>query len=218
MMKKMLAVVLALCMTLALIGCGNAKQPENEDQSSGESKRVEPLASSVDVSNVTEATLAVSFDKSSLHTDGDTMTLDMKVYDFEQFDAAEVSQLKEGDVIVVDGKEITVASIDTTNGVEINGGFGQENGVSLATLDGGVLCAVGADDAKSYYEVGTVTLPVSETCVLTDSADLSAGEKTVAAAELAAFLTNDTAAFQPGNTQVTVSGGQITAISRVYMP
>ena len=217
-MKKMLAVVLALCMALALVACGGntAEQPKNDEQNTpAEALRVEPMASAVDTGSLTEGTYAVSFDKSSLHTDGDAMTLDVKVYDFEQFDAAEISQLKEGDVIVVGGKEITVASIDNTNGVEINGGFDQENGVSLASLGGGVMYTIGADDTKSYYEAGSVTLPVSAECTLTDSVDPEGGEKTVTAAELADFLANDTGVFVPGNTQITVTNGQITGISRV---
>ncbi len=178
---------------------------------------MEPLASTVDISNVTDATLSASFDAGSLKTEGDAAALELKVYDYEQYDAAEVSQLKVGDTIVSGGKDIVITSIDDSSGYVINGGY-EQDGLTLAAGEGGVVYTVSVDDIKNYTEVGTVTLPISSECVLTDSSDLENGEKTVNAADLAAFLESDTTGFRPAGTQVTVTGGQITAISRVYMP
>ena len=217
-MKKVMAVVLALCMALALVACGgNTNTPQDDTNKDSETKRVEPLASTVDISNVTDATLSASFDAGSLKTEGDAATLELKVYDYEQYDAAEVSQLKVGDTIVSGGKDIVITSIDDSNGYVINGGY-EQGGLNLAAGEGGVVYTVSVDDIKNYVEAGTVTLPISSECVLTDSSNLENGEKTVNAADLAAFLASDTVGFQPASTQVTVTGGQITAISRVYMP
>lgn len=217
-MKKGIAVTLALCMALALVACGgNTNTPQDDTNKDSEAKRVEPLATTVDVSNVTDATLAASFDVGSLKTEGDAATLEVKVYNYEQYDAAEVSQLKVGDTIVSGGKDIVITSIDDSNGYVINGGY-EQDGLTLAAGEGGVVYTVSVDDVKNYTEVGTVTLPISSECVLTDSSDLENGEKTVNAADLAAFLENDTVGFQPASTQVTVTGGQITAIARVYIP
>ena len=77
---------------------------------------------------------------------------------------------------------------------------------------------MGADDSKTFHELGAVTLPLSPDCQLQDSADLEAGEVTVTADQLADYLAKDAAAFQPDNTTVTVANGQITQITRVYRP
>lgn len=220
-MKKGFAFLLALCLTLALAGCGNTDTPADggntNDPAGSETLRVEPLPDSIDVNSITDATLPVSFDAAALHTEGDKMTLDVKVCSYELYDAAEVSQLKVGDTIVADGREVVVTSIDTANGVVINGGY-EQDGLTLMGGDGGTLYAVGADDSKTFHEVGAVTLPVSSDCQLQDSADLEAGEVTVTADQLAEYLAKDTESFLPDNTTVTVTGGQITGISRVYRP
>lgn len=219
-MKKGIAFLLALCLTLALVGCGNTDAPADNntnDPAGSETLRVEPLSDSIDLNNITDATLSVSFDAAALHTEGDQMTLDVKVCSYELYDAVEVSQLKVGDTIVADGKDLVITSIDTANGVVINGGY-EQDGLTLMGGDGGTLYAVGADDSKTFHELGAVTLPLSPDCQLQDSADLEAGEVTVTADQLADYLAKDAAAFQPDNTTVTVSNGQITQITRVYRP
>lgn len=221
-MKKVFAFALALCLVLALAGCGNTNTPAgnntgHDTPSGGETLRVEPLAGTIDVNDLADATLDVAFDAASLHTGDGQMTLDVTVYDYERYDAAEVSQLKVGDTIVANGQDMVITTIDTTNGVIINGGY-EQGGLTLMSDDGGTLFAAGADDSKTYREVGTATLPVGDGCQLLDSSDLSGGEIKVTTADLAAFLKEDTVTFRPGSTTVTVTGGQITGIARVYMP
>lgn len=218
-MKKVFALVLALCLTLALAACGSINAPADSDTpaAGGETLKVSPLASDIDASAITDAQVAASFDAAALHTEGESMTLDVTLYDFVKYDAQEVSQLKEGDTIVVDGKDMVITSIDDSNGYVINGGY-DEGGLTLAALDGGVLYACAANDAKTYYEVGTVTLPLSADCQLLDSSDPAGGEVKVTTEDLAAFLAEDTVTFRPGSTGITVTGGQISTITRVYMP
>lgn len=218
-MKKVFALVLALCLTLALVACGSSDTPDdsNTPDAGAEPMKVSPLATDIDASAITDAELAVSFDAASLHTEGDAMTLDVTLYDFVKYDAQEVSQLKEGDTIVVDGQDMVITSIDDSNGYVINGGY-DEGGLTLAALDGGVLYACTANDAKTYYEVGAVTLPLSAGCQLLDSSDPAGGEIKVTTEDLAAYLAEDTVTFRPGSTLITVTGGQITGITRVYMP
>lgn len=219
-MKKVFASVLALCLALALVGCGSADTPAdnnaNNDADSA-SVTVAPMQSAIDVNSITDADLAVSFDAASLHTEGDAATLDVTVYDYELYDAAEVSQLKVGDTITANGQDIVITSIDTTDGVTINGGF-EQDGLSLVGGEGGTMYAVGPNDSKTYRELGTVTLPLSDGCQLLDSSDLAGGEIKVTLPDLAAYLAEDVVTFQPANTTVTVAGGQITGITRVYMP
>lgn len=214
-MKKVFAAVLTLCLALALVGCGSADTPD--DNNAGGAVTVTPMQSAVDVNSITDAELAVSFDAASLHTEGDAMTLDVTVYDYELYDAAEIAQLKEGDTIVADGRQIVVTAIDTGSGVTINGGY-EQDGLTLTSGGGGTMYAVGPDDSKTYRELGTVTLPLGEGCQLRDSSDPAGDEIKVTLPDLAAFLAEDAGTFRPGNTTVTVAGGQITGITRVYMP
>lgn len=219
-MKKVFALVLALCLTMALVACGSSDTPDdssNTPDAGAEPMKVSPLATDIDAGAITDAELAVSFDAASLHTEGEAMTLDVTLYDFVKYDAQEVSQLKEGDSIVVVGQDMVITSIDDSNGYVINGGY-DEGGLTLAALDGGVLYASGANDARMYEQVGTATLPLSADCQLLDSADPAGGESKVTTADLAAYLAADTATFRPGSTLITVTGGQITGITRVYMP
>ena len=79
----------------------------------------------------------------------------------------DIAQLAVGDTIVVDGKDMVVTSREDENGfVTINGGL-EQGGVDLTSDDSGVYYAVGLDDAKSYHELGKVTVPVAEGFVLT---------------------------------------------------
>lgn len=218
-MKKVIALMLALCLTLALVACGSSDTTDDSDASDAGSEpmKVSPLATDIDANAITDAELAASFDAASLHTEGDAMTLDVTLYDFVKYDAQEVSQLKEGDTIVVDGQDMVITSIDDSNGYVINGGY-DAGGLTLAALDGGVLYASGANDARMYEQVGTATLPLSADCQLIDGADPVGGEIKVTTEDLAAYLADDIATFRPGSTLVTVTGGQITGITRVYMP
>lgn len=59
-----------------------------------------------------------------------------------------ISQIAVGDTIVVDGKDMVVASREDKDGfVTINGGL-EQGGVDLTSDDSGVYYAVGLDDAN----------------------------------------------------------------------
>ena len=106
--------------------------PAASDASAAQALRVEPMASDIDLSNLTDCTLQVSFDlKQDLVSKNGSYKLTMVVYDYDRYDAVEVSQLKEGDTIVIDGQDVVITSIDRTNGVQINGGI-DEGGLKTA--------------------------------------------------------------------------------------
>ena len=54
----------------------------------------------------------VSFAAADVKKDGDKITLTMKVYEQELFDAVEVSQLKAGDTITAGGEEVKITKIE----------------------------------------------------------------------------------------------------------
>lgn len=229
-MKKYLALLLALAM-LALTACGTAQantENKNTDapaENAGqtlpvntvEAKRIEPLAETLDVSNLQDATVAVGFGSDAVHEQDGQMQVDLTIYSYDVYDMVDMSQLTVGDTIVVDGKDMLVSSREEENGViAINGGY-ENDGAYFASGDDGVYYVIGPDDMKDYREIGKLTVPVSDDFVLTDNSDLSNPDKTYTAADLAQ-LAEEGAGFQPANTLATLENGQLTTLTRSYTP
>ena len=241
-MKKVLAILLAISV-LALSACAarqtapdtqdtpaaettgqpdaseqaGEEQASEEQQPAQEAKRVEPMPESLDPQALTDATVAVSFGADDIsETDGKT-ELTLTVYDYDVYDMVDISQLAVGDTIVVDGKDMVVASREDKDGfVTINGGL-EQGGVDLTSDDSGVYYAVGMDDAKSYHELGRITVPVAEGFVLTDNSDPEHPDETYTASDLAK-LAGEGVGFTAGNTQATIEHGELTVLARSYTP
>lgn len=232
-MKKLLIVSLMLVSLLSLAACGSTQTTDtaddsqtttdtttNDTQDAQNDGKIAPLPSGVDVNNLTDAEVAASFDANSLKETDGKLELSFTVYDYELFDAADITGLKEGDVLTVSGKDVTVSSVEEDNGyVTVNGGE-EQGGMTFAPSEsGGTYYVIGMDDAKSYNELGQLTLPVADTCVLTDDADLENPGKTTEASGLTELLgQDDPYGYNAQNTTITVANGQITAIHRSYQP
>lgn len=182
--------------------------------------KIKPLPDALDLNRLTSGTVAASFDASSLKEVDGQLQLSFTVYNYEKFDAADISGLKAGDVLVVSGQEMTVASVQTSDGyVTVNGG--EEAGGVLFSLDASsnTYYVMGMDDSKTYYEKGQLTFPVADTCVLTDDADFEHPGQTTPASGLANLLAQDDIyGFDPQSTTVTLKNSQITAIYRGFLP
>ncbi len=237
-MKKVLAILLALSV-LALSACA-AKQvssdtqekpgeevtdpkpdseqsEESQTQPAQEAKRIEPLPESLDLNALTDATVAASFGAEDISEKDGKMEISLTVYDYDVYDMVDISQLAVGDTIVVDGKDMVVASREDKDGfVTINGGL-EQGGVDLTSDDSGVYYAVGLDDAKSYHELGRITVPVAEGFVLTDNADPEHPDETYAASDLAKLAASERG-FTTNNTLATIEHGELTVLARSYTP
>ena len=233
-MKKTLAILLALSV-LALSACA-AKQANSDTQTDSNTaeteqkpgseqteqpaqgaKRIEPLAESLDLNALTDATVAASFGAEDISEKDGKTEITLTVYDYDLYDMVDIAQLAVGDTIVVDGKDIVVASREDKDGlVTINGGL-EQGGVDLTSDDSGVYYAVGMDDAKSYHELGKITVPVAEGFVLTDNADPEHPDETYAASDLAK-LAGEGVGFTAGNTLATIEHGELTVLARSYTP
>lgn len=201
----------------------NNTQEGSKDDSKEGSKiegKIKPLPDALDLSSLTSGTVAASFDASSLKEVGGQLQLSFTVYNYEKFDAADISGLKAGDVLVVSGREMTVASVQASDGyVTVNGG--EEAGGVLFSLDASsnTYYVMGMDDSKTYYEKGQLTFPVADTCVLTDDADFEHPGQTTPASDLPKLLAQDDIyGFDPQSTTVTLKNSQITAIYRGFLP
>lgn len=197
----------------------NNTQEGSKDSSKNDGK-IKPLPDALDLSSLTSGTVAASFDASSLKEVDGQLQLSFTVYNYEKFDAADISGLKAGDVLVVSGQEMTVASVQSSDGyVTVNGG--EEAGGVLFSLDdsSNTYYVMGMDDSKTYYEKGQLTFPVADTCVLTDDADFEHPGQTTPASDLPKLLAQDDIyGFNPQSTTVTLKNSQITAIYRGFLP
>lgn len=197
----------------------NNTQEGSTDSSKNDGK-IKPLPDELDLSSLTSGTVAASFDASSLKEVDGQLQLSFTVYNYEKFDAADISGLKAGDVLVVSGREMTVASVQSSDGyVTVNGG--EEAGGVLFSLDASsnTYYVMGMDDSKTYYEKGRLTFPVADTCVLTDDADFEHPGQTTPASDLPKLLAQDDIyGFDPQSTTVTLKNSQITAIYRGFLP
>ena len=233
-MKKALAILLALSV-LALSACAakqvnsdtqkdvsaetaapsaDPEQTEDAQQSAQEAKRIEPLPESLDLNALTDVTVAASFGAEDISEKDGKTQITLTVYDYDVYDMVDISQLAVGDTIVVDGKDMVVASREDKDGfVTINGGL-EQGGVDLTSDDSGVYYAVGMDDAKSYHELGKITVPVAEGFVLTDNSDLEHPDETYAASDLAKLAASEPG-FTANNTLATI---ELTVLARSYTP
>ena len=193
---------------------------EGSTDSSKNDGKIKPLPDALDLNSLTSGTVAASFDASSLKEVDGQLQLSFVVYNYEKFDAADISGLKAGDVLVVSGREMTVASVQASDGyVTVNGG--EEAGGVLFSLDASsnTYYVMGMDDSKTYYEKGQLTFPVADTCVLTDDADFEHPGQTTPASGLVKLLAQDDIyGFNPQSTTVTLKNSQITAIYRGFLP
>ena len=230
MKKKFLAAcVLAVCL-VAFAGCSNSSPADTQSgahtdappsaEPSPESFTVSPLPVTIDLNDLNDCTVAVSFQKGDAFVD-DTgvMRLKAAVYTYDLYDMVDISKLKAGDRITICRQDVKVTSLERSeNGaVIINGGL-ENGGYEVVSDDNTVFYADGFDDMKSYYELGEVTLPVSQDFVFEDSSDLEKGPRTYYPGD---FLTDDAGIeynFTPNNTTVTIQDGFVIAMHRVYNP
>lgn len=181
---------------------------------------ISPLPVTIDMNNLANCTLAVSFEKGDAYVD-DTgvMQLKVTVYTYDLYDMIDIAMLKEGDTMVLRGQEVPVTSLTRTDygSVEINGGL-DVGGYELRTDNNTVFYETGYSDVKSYYALGEATLRVSADFIFTDASDLDKGEITYYPGD---FLTDDAGIdyhFTPHNSSIVIKDGQVISMKRVYTP
>lgn len=178
-------------------------------------ERVKPLPDAIDAANLTDATVAASFDESAIETQDGKTYLTLQVYDYDRYDMVDISKLAEGSVIVAAGKDMTVDAVEEDGKlVLINGGL-TKGGMTLTTDDDGVYYELGVNDVKCYQEKGEVKLPLSENFTLTDDSDPVNPNQTYGADQLSELVSGG---FTASNTLVTIENGEITAIVRSVAP
>ena len=217
-MKKTFAIILCLILTVVLFaGCDTQTENKNEENIT---KVISPLPETLEIGALDNCTVAVSLKKGDIKfSDSGKMAMDITVYSYELYDMVDIASLKENDVIVRRNEKVAVTELERLDStlVRINGG--EENGgFDLASNGSTVYYEIGMNDIKAYYELGKVTLPVSNEFLYTDESDLDAEAKIYYSGD---FLTNDEDIeynFSPNNTSIVIESGTIIKMNKVYMP
>ena len=217
-MKKVLSIILAVVLSLGMLaGCSTKTENQNKEQNAN---IISPLPETLDIKALDNCTVAVSLEKGGAYVnDSGKMVMDVTVYSYELYDMVDIASLKENDVILRKNEEVKVTEIERleTGLVRINGG--EENGgFDLVSNDSTVYYESGMNDIKAYYELGSVTLPVSNEFEYVDESDLDAGAKKYFAGD---FLKDDAGIeynFSPNNTSIVIENGTIIKMNKTYMP
>ena len=217
-MKRILSITLVVILCLSLfVGCKT--QPENKEVEEVTANVIKPLPETVDVNNLGDCTVAISLEKGNAYVDDSgKMVMKLKVYSYEIYDMTDIASLKENDVIVRRNEEVNIATIERldTGLVRINGG--EENGgFDLISNDNTVYYEIGMSDMKNYYELGEVTLPVSDEFEYVDQSNPDA-EKAYYPGDFLTDAENIEYNFNPNNTTVIVEDGVVVKMNKVYMP
>ena len=220
-LKKVLVVLLSLLvLSAALFGCGAKDEPPTEPSDT----RILPIPSSFDPTNLEDCSSPVSFTNDDIElNDEGSFVLHMTVWEQELFDAVSITGLKEGDVIVVRGDDVSVAAVEQADGVvHINGGL-ENGGITMAPSEsGGTFYESGSElteyDAM-YTSVAQVVLPVNgDEFVYRDSSDLEKGEVTYLAGDLLTMKDSVDFGCTAMNGTAHIVNNQVVEIIRVHMP
>ena len=217
-MKKILSVIMAVILSLGMLaGCGTKTETESKEPNVNV---ISPLPETIDINALDNCTVAISLENGGVYVnDSGKMVMDVTVYSYELYDMVDIASLKENDVILRKNEEVKVTEIERleTGLVRINGG--EENGgFDLVSNDSTVYYESGMNDIKAYYELGSVTLPVSDEFEYVDESDLDAGAKKYFAGD---FLKDDAGIeynFSPNNTSIVIENGTIIKMNKTYMP
>ena len=217
-MKKILSVIMAVILSLGMLaGCGTKTETESKEPNVNV---ISPLPETIDINALDNCTVAISLEKGGAYVnDSGKMVMDVTVYSYELYDIVDIASLKENDVILRKNEEVKVTEIERleTGLVRINGG--EENGgFDLVSNDSTEYYESGMNDIKAYYELGSVTLPVSDEFEYVDESDLDADAKKYFAGD---FLKDDAGIeynFSPNNTIIVIENGTTIKMNKTYMP
>lgn len=169
-------------------------------------------------SAVADGGYAVAFSAADLKKTEDGYTLTAEIYDYDRYEMEEIDNLKQGGRIQICQQPVAIGSIAREDGtVHINGGT-EAGGVDLVE-DDGIYRTNGNDGQPLYYDLGSLTLPLSKDCTFEDQADPKGeSEGTVYEyPELPAAIEKSGEPFRAVDTVITVRMEQIVQIIRYRM-
>lgn len=184
--------------------------------------KIMPLPETIDIDNLTDCQVAASFKPGDITKNDDgSLSVRFEVYDYELFDAVDISKMKVGDTIEILKKDIEIKSKEENDYglIAINGGF-EEGGYDLYPEGGGTYCTTTVDDSRDYYSLGTATMKTTKDFRFVDqSEDPQAAGKEYDADDFLNKFTSDNTEYDPYYTRVLIStDGEIKEINRIFVP
>ena len=226
--KQFSLAVMTGCRVLACAGCGTSGENQSTDitstqvdmpiETSTEEICVEPIQSMYDVNDLSNSEFAASFTADDVKTQENQTSIHLTAYDYEQFTASEIENLKVGDTLVIDQKEMKVESVEpqSDSWIQINGGL-EQDGCDLYKGEDGLYYEMQLE-SKSYQPMTELDLPLTKNFVFMDSSDPDKQGQKYNTEEFLDLLKDDVYGFYPNNSTVTVENGEITQITRNFIP
>lgn len=226
--KQFSVAVMTGCMVLACAGCGTSGENQSTNikstqvdmpiETSTEEICVEPIQSMYDVNDLSNSEFAASFNADDVKTQENQTSIHLTAYDYEQFNASEIENLKVGDTLVIDQKEMKVESVEpqSDSWIQINGGL-EQDGCDLYKGEDGLYYEMQLE-SKSYQPMTELDLPLTKNFVFMDSSDPDKQGQKYNTEEFLDLLKDDVYGFYPNNSTVTVENGEITQITRNFIP
>lgn len=226
--KQFSVAVMTGCMVLACAGCGTSGENQSTNitstqvdmliETSTEEICVEPIQSMYDVNDLSNSEFAASFAADDVKTQENQTSIHLTAYDYEQFNASEIENLKVGDTLVIDQKEMKVESVEpqSDSWIQINGGL-EQDGCDLYKGEDGLYYEMQLE-SKSYQPMTELDLLLTKNFVFMDSSDPDKQGQKYNTEEFLDLLKDDVYGFYPNNSTVTVENGEITQITRNFIP
>ena len=181
-----------------------------ENQVTPTGKIIKPLTGSMDLVNFQDEKFSASFEATDIKDAEGELKIEMEVYQTDNYDAVEISQLEIGDKIVFANKEVLVESIDNSDDmIKINGGTSVE-GYCLGSIGGGVYSQIKDDKTPVYISVGIMSLKVDQEFTLIDNTAPD-DEKTYFAGDLYDLM-ETSRVFDVDNTTGRVENGMLIEV------
>ena len=132
--------------------------------------------------------------------------------------ASEIESLTAGDVLVIDRQEMKVETVEpqSDSWIQINGGL-EQDGCDLYKGDDGLYYEIQLESI-SYQPVTELDLPLAKDFSFKDSSDPSKQEQEYDTDGFLNLLKDDIYGFYPNNTTVALENGEISQITRNFIP
>ena len=155
-MKKLLAISLALVLALALVVTASAET-------------IQPKPTTIDINHLEDRMVKTDIE----YKEGNMMTLTL--YENERFDAEAIKAVKAGDVIVTDGEEVTIETVDA-DGPDILFNKGTGNEMLFCDAGNGEFEHVMDSDYVPWIKLGSMEMEILEYYPILDAIDPITGD------------------------------------------
>lgn len=199
------------------------------NSNSADPRTIHPVATSIDLNNIADAVLPVSFNQGDIASLASGVYINaIHVYSMDTYDPAQIEALRPGDTLMVSGEAVAVETaalepedpeMPEVRVMQINGGEDEGGYTLISTPESTGYVVRMLSDMATYTELGVINLALDASATYTDSSNIEAEPVTYAYGDIAGAIQNDEYGyFVQYNTTIHVVGGRIVEIKRDYVP